>query len=101
MPDHTHMLVGLRPSVALSDLVHDVKIATANFVNRNAWMVGRFGWQEGFGAFSYGHSQLTPIIRYIQNQEQHHAKTTFREEYLQFLKKYEVDHDERFIFKSV
>ena len=101
MPDHTHMLVGLRPSMALSDLVHDVKIATANFVNRNAWMVGRFGWQEGFGAFSYGHSQLTPIIRCIQNQEQHHAKTTFREEYLQFLKKYEVDHDERFIFKSV
>ena len=95
MPDHTHMLVGLRPSMALSDLVHDVKLATANFVNRNAWMVGRFGWQEGFGAFSYGHSQLTRIIRYIHNQGQHHAKTTFREEYLQFLEKYEVDHDER------
>jgi REP element-mobilizing transposase RayT len=101
MPDHTHMLVGLRPSMALSDLVHDVKIAAANFVNRNAWMVGRFGWQEGFGAFSYGHSQLTRIIRYIRNQEQHHAKTTFREEYLRFLEKYEIDHDERFVFKSV
>ena len=101
MPDHTHMLVGLRPSMALSNLVHDVKIASANFVNRQAWVAGRFGWQEGFGAFSYGHSQLTRIIRYIQNQEQHHAKLSFREEYLRFLRKYEIDHDERFVFKAV
>ena len=101
MPDHTHILIGLRPSMALSDLVHDMKIASANFVNRKAWVVGRFGWQEGFGAFSYGHSQLTRIIRYIHNQEQHHARTTFREEYVRFLKKYEIDHDERFVFKPV
>jgi len=87
--------------MALSNLVHDVKIASANFVNRKAWMIGRFGWQEGFGTFSYGHSQLTRIIRYIQNQEQHHAKLSLREEYLRFLKKYEIDHDERFVFKAV
>jgi putative transposase len=99
MPDHAHILLGLRPSMALSDLVHALKIASANFINRKAWMLGRFGWQDGFGAFSYGHSQLTRIIRYIQNQEQHHAKSTFREEYLQLLKRYEIAHDERFIFK--
>jgi len=99
MPDHAHILIGLRPAMALSDLVHDLKIASAKFVNRKAWVAGRFSWQEGFGAFSYGHSQLTRIIRYIQEQEQHHAKTTFREEYIRFLKRYEIDHDERFIFK--
>ena len=101
MPDHTHVLIGLKPSVALSDVVGDVKNASTNFVNRNRWVAGRFSWQEGFGAFSYGHSQLTGIINYIKDQEQHHASRTFRQEYIQFLKKYEIDHDEKFIFKSV
>ena len=101
MPDHTHILIGLKPSIALSDVVRDVKNASTNFVNRNVWVAGRFSWQEGFGAFSYGHSQPTGIINYIKNQEQHHASRTFRQEYIQFLKKYEIDHDERFIFKSV
>jgi REP element-mobilizing transposase RayT len=101
MPDHTHILVGLRPSMALSDLVHDVKIASANFVNQKKWMAGRFSWQEGFGAFSYGHSQLSRVIQYIRNQEQHHAKLTFREEYVRFLERYEIEHDERYIFKQV
>jgi len=101
MPDHTHVLIGLKPSVALSDVVRDVKNASTNFVNRNRWVAGRFSWQEGFGAFSYGHSQLTGIINYIKDQEQHHASRTFRQEYIQFLKKYEIDHDEKFIFKSV
>lgn len=100
MPDHTHILIGLRPSMRLSDLVHDMKIGSANFVNRQAWVAGRFGWQEGFGAFSYGHSQLGTVIRYIQNQEKHHAKVSFGEEYLRFLKKYEIDHDARFTFKA-
>ena len=74
MPDHTHMLVGLKPSIALSDLVHDVKNASTNFINRKRWVMGRFGWQEGFRAFSYGHSQLTGIINYIRDQERHHVK---------------------------
>jgi putative transposase len=101
MPDHTHLLVGLRPSHCLSDLVRDVKNASTNFINRRRWVLGRFSWQEGFGAFSYGHSQLTGIINYIRDQEQHHAKKTFRQEYVQFLKKYQIAHDERFIFKSL
>src|SRR5205823_5324443 len=99
MPDHTHILIGLKPSMALSDLVRDIKNASTNFINGKHWMVGRFSWQEGFGAFSYGHSQLTGIINYIRDQEQHHVRRTFREEYIRFLKKYEIDHEERFIFK--
>jgi putative transposase len=100
MPDHVHILVGLKPSMALSDLVRDVKNASTNFINGKRWVLGRFSWQEGFGAFSYGHSQLTGIINYIRDQERHHARRTFREEYLRFLKKYEIEHDERFIFES-
>jgi putative transposase len=101
MPDHTHMLVGLRPSLAVSDLVRDVKNASTNFINSKSWVMGRFSWQEGFGAFSYGHSQLTKIINYIADQERHHAKRSFRDEYIRFLKKYQIDHDEKFIFKPL
>jgi len=99
MPDHTHILIGLKPDIALSKLVAAIKAGASNFVNRSRWVLGRFNWQEGFGAFSYSHSQLAPVIRYIQNQESHHAKTTFRDEYLAFLKKFDVVHDERYIFK--
>ena len=101
MPDHTHLVLGLKPSIALSDLVRDVKNASANFINNERWVLGRFSWQEGFGAFSYGHSQLTRIIRYVRDQEKHHQRVSFRNEYLQFLRKFEIDHDERFIFKDV
>jgi REP element-mobilizing transposase RayT len=99
MPDHTHMFIGQKPSIALSDLVRDVKNASANFINESQWVGGRFRWQEGFGAFSYSHSQIGTVIRYIENQERHHVRRTFREEYLNLLKKFEVPHDERFIFK--
>ena len=101
MPDHTHMLIGLKPSMALSDLVRDIKNASSNFINRQGWVLGRFAWQEGFGAFSYGHSQISTVIRYIHNQPKHHARRTFREEYLRFLRKFEIDHEERFIFREV
>ncbi len=101
MPDHTHMLIGLRPSVALSDVVRDVKNGSSNFINRKRWVVGRFCRQEGFGAFSYGHSQLSGIINYIREQERHHARRSFCEEYLRFLKKYEISHDDRYIFKPL
>lgn len=101
MPDHTHLLVGLKPAIALSDLVRDIKNASSNFINSKGWVLGRFCWQEGFGAFSYAHSQISDVIRYIQTQPQHHARRSFREEYLQFLKRFEIDHDERFILKDV
>ena len=101
MPDHTHILIGLRPSMALSDLVRDVKNGSTNFINRSGWVMGRFSWQEGFGAFSYGHSQLKRIMDYIRNQERHHARNSFRDEYRRFLKRYEIEHDEKYIFKPL
>jgi len=101
MPDHTHVLIGLKPNIALSDLVGDIKTGSTNHISENRWMAGRFSWQEGFGAFSYSHSQLTGVINYIRNQEIHHARKTFRQEYLQLLKKFEIQHDERYIFKPV
>ncbi|MBM3882131.1 MAG: IS200/IS605 family transposase [Verrucomicrobia bacterium] len=101
MPDHTHLLIGLKPDKALSDLVGAIKSGSTNFINRNQWVLGRFNWQAGFGAFSYSHSQLTPVIRYIQNQEHHHARKSFREEYVDFLTRFNVAHDVRYLFKPV
>jgi len=99
--DHTHILIGLRPSMALSDLVRDVKNGSTNFINRSGWVMGRFSWQEGFGAFSYGHSQLKRIMDYLREQERHQARNSFRDEYRRFLKRYEIEHDEKYIFKPL
>src|SRR6266850_4111298 len=85
MPDHTHLLIGLKPNMALSDLVGDIKTGSTNHINEEKWVKGRFAWQEGFGAFSYSHSQLGGVIRYIQNQEKHHARRSFQAEYLELL----------------
>jgi len=101
MPDHTHILIGLRPSMALSDLVREIKTGSTNHINENRWVAGRFAWQEGFGAFSYSHSQLTDVIQYIQNQEQRHVKKGFREEYLEFLEKFKVAYEERYLFQPI
>jgi REP element-mobilizing transposase RayT len=101
MPDHFHILVGQTPNVALSDLVRGIKAGSSGFINDRRWVLGRFSWQEGFGAFSYSHSQLDAVIRYIQNQQEHHRRTTFQEEYLEFLKRFNVPHDERYTFQPV
>lgn len=101
MPDHTHILIGLKPNMALSALVGAIKTGSTNHINEHRWVLGRFSWQEGFGAFSYSHSQLSDVIGYIQDQAKHHARTTFQREYLQFLKKFEIQHDERYVFMSV
>jgi len=87
MPDHTHILVGLKPTMAISDFVRDIKANSSSFINEKKWIRSKFHWQEGYGAFSYGHSQLDRVIRYINNQEKHHKKRTFKEEYTEFLKK--------------
>jgi REP element-mobilizing transposase RayT len=100
MPDHLHLLVGLRPDSSLSDLTRDVKAGSSKFINEKLWMQGRFSWQEGFGAFSYSRSQLGTVIRYIENQQTHHAKKSFREEYVTMLEKFGVDYDARYIFKT-
>ena len=100
MPDHLHLLIGLRPDASLSDLVGDVKAFSAKFINEKHLIAGRFSWQEGFGAFSYARSQLGTVIRYIENQPRHHHKKLFREEYIELLEKFEVDYDQRYIFKT-
>jgi REP element-mobilizing transposase RayT len=100
MPDHLHLLVGLRPDSSISDLVRDVKAGSSKFINEKRWVMGRFSWQEGFGAFSYSRSQLDVVIRYIQNQQKHHAKKSFREEYVALLEKFGVAYDVRYIFKN-
>ncbi|MDD5541856.1 MAG: IS200/IS605 family transposase [Acidobacteriia bacterium] len=100
-PDHMHILLGQKPTIALSDLVGKVKSGSSGFINRCGWVRVRFEWQEGFGAFSHSHSQLGQVIRYIQNQEKHHHRRTFREEYLQLLKKFQVSFDERYLFTPV
>lgn len=96
--NHIHILIGLKPNIALSDLVRDIKANSSRFINEKKFVKGKFSWQEGFGAFSYSHSQLDDVIKYIQNQEEHHKKNSFKDEYLKFLRKYEVDYNEKFLF---
>ena len=99
MPDHLHLLVGLRPDSSLSDLVRDVKASSSKFINEKRWVIGRFSWQEGFGAFSHSRSQLGSVIRYIENQQKHHAKKSFHDEYIALLDMFGVEYDPRYIFK--
>ena len=101
MPDHTHLLVGLKPSIAISDLVRDIKAGSSKFISDNNWVTGKFNWQEGFGAFSYSKSQIDTVIRYILKQEEHHKERTFKEEYLDFLKKFEIEYDEKYLFEWI
>jgi len=96
--DHIHLFVGLNPSNSISDLVRDVKNNSSNFINAKRFVAGKFSWQEGYGAFSYAESQLAQVYQYILNQEQHHQKRSFKEEYLDFLSRFEIDYDERYLF---
>ncbi len=98
MPDHVHLLVGLAPGTAVSDLVRDVKASSSKFINEKKWMPFKFAWQEGFGAFSYSRSQVDAVVQYILKQEEHHRKKTFREEYVEFLQKFEVDYKDQYLF---
>lgn len=99
MSDHVHILVGLNPDESISDLVREIKRSSSLFINERKWFVGKFGWQEGYGAFSYSRSQLDSIYNYILNQHVHHKKRTFREEYLELLKKFEIEYDEGYLFE--
>jgi REP element-mobilizing transposase RayT len=99
--DHVHAFIGQRPSMALSDLVRDMKNNSSNFINEHQWVKGRFSWQEGYGAFSYSHSSISNVYNYILNQEQHHSQQTFKDEYLGFLKKFEIDHDVKYLFEWI
>ena len=98
MPDHIHIFVGLRPSMAVSDLIRDVKNNSTNFINERHFVKGKFCWQEGFGAFSYSHSHMKGVYDYILNQEEHHLKKTFKEEYIDLLKQFEIEYDEKYLY---
>ena len=98
MPDHIHMLVGCRPSQSISDLMKNVKADSSEWINEEKLSKRKFNWQDGYGAFSYAKSDLPTIIKYIQNQERHHKKKSFQEEYRALLKEFEVEFDERYLF---
>lgn len=98
MPDHVHAFIGLRPSMSIAYIVRDIKNNSANFINDNKFVKGKFSWQQGYGAFSYSHSHIENVYNYILNQEIHHKKRTFREEYYEFLAKYDVDYNKKYLF---
>lgn len=99
--DHIHILISIKPNVAISDLVRDIKANSSKWINEKRFLIGKFQWQEGFGAFSYAQSQLDTVIAYINNQEQHHKKKTFKEEYTEMLQKYNIDYDEKYLFEWI
>jgi len=101
MPNHIHIFVGLQPDMAISDLVRDIKNNSSRFVNEQKWVQGKFRWQVGFGAFSYARSQIDSVVKYLKNQEQHHATTTFKQEYIGMLRRFSVEYDEKYLFQWV
>ena len=101
MPDHIHLLVGIKPDITISDLVRDIKAGSSKFITNNNWVNGKFNWQEGFGAFSYSRSQIDNVIEYILNQEKHHKKKSFKEEYMEILNKFEITYNDKYLFDWV
>ena len=99
VPDHIHFLIGMKPSCRLSDLVREIKKSSNDLIREEKLSKFKFNWQEGFGAFSYSHSQLDDVIAYIMNQKEHHKKKTFKEEYMGFLKKFNVEYNEKYLFE--
>jgi REP element-mobilizing transposase RayT len=101
MSDHIHILIGIRPTQSISELMQDVKGSSSKWINEKKFIERKFEWQEGYGAFSYSRSQLKDVIVYIENQEQHHSKKSFKQEYIDFLQKFEVEYDEQYIFNEL
>ncbi len=98
-PDHTHIFVGLHPTVSVSKLIEQVKSGSSNWLNEKKYIVGKFCWQDGFGAFTYSKSHIDKVVQYILQQPEHHKKQSFKEEYLLFLKKFAVDYDLKYLFE--
>ena len=96
--DHVHVFVGLKPSMPISDLVRDIKNNSSKFINEQKFVKGKFSWQDGYGAFSYSHSQIENVYQYILNQEEHHRKKTFKDEYIEFLQKFGIEFNEKYLF---
>lgn len=101
MPDHIHIFVGFKPSLLISDFAKEIKVESNEFINSKGWVKGKFKWQEGYGGFSYSQSHIDSVIKYIQNQEIHHQKKTFKQEYITLLEKFEVPFEERYLFDFI
>ena len=99
MPDHIHIFCGLNPAIAISDLVQDIKRASNNFINEKGFEREKFEWQSGYGAFSYGKSQIDDVCKYILTQKQHHTMYSFKQEYISLLKLFEIDYKEEYLFE--
>ena len=98
-PDHTHILVSMHPEIAPSKLMEQVKSGSSKWLNSKNYILGKFEWQKGYGAFSYSKSQIDRVVKYILNQPEHHKKLTFKEEYLAFLEKFDVDYNPKYLFE--
>jgi putative transposase len=96
--DHLHLFVGFGTTLTMADFMEEIKSISSKFINEKGWIKGKFEWQRGYGVFSYSRSQIDDVIKYIKNQQEHHKKQTFKEEYLEFLKKFEIDYDEKYLF---
>lgn len=101
MPNHLHVFVGYKPHQLIPDLLQDIKGSSSGWINSRNLVQGKFSWQEGYGAFSYSHSQIDNVVKYIMNQEEHHKKRTFREEYIEMLEKFNIAYDEKYILKDI
>ena len=101
MADHIHILLSLNPTLSISELVKEIKRCSSMFINKNKWVLGKFEWQSGYGAFSYSKSQIDKIYKYIENQQAHHKKKSFKEEYIEILKRFNVNFENKYIFNDV
>jgi putative transposase len=99
--DHIHILVGFGTTLSMGDLMEEVKAISSKFINEKGWVNGKFEWQRGYGVFSYSRSQINDVIKYIANQQEHHKKQTFKDEYIEFLKKFEIEFDEKYLFEWI
>jgi len=98
MPDHTHLFVGFKPTILIADFLKEIKVESNEFINNKKWINGKFSWQDGYGVFSYSHSHIDRVIKYVLNQEAHHKKKTFRQEYHELLKKFAIPFEEKYLF---
>ena len=101
MPDHLHIILSMRPEISLSDHMRDIKANSSKWINERKFVRGKFQWQEGFGGFSVSKRDLDRVISYIKNQETHHAKKSFRTEYLELLEEYDIPYDEKYLFEFI
>jgi REP element-mobilizing transposase RayT len=99
MADHIHIFIGFKPSIKLSDLVGEIKTASTKFIKKERFLPSTFAWQDGFGGFTYAHSQIDVVAKYVMNQKEHHQKRTFRQEYTEMLQKAGVEYDDRYLFE--